>query len=233
MNFRFIKKSGNRKTGPISIVSADSSTCWDGCPFRDCCYRNCGWLRKQAMDLDKSGKTLNQICNEINKLLNNSILRYGDIGDLPNRRGELHEKSCNKLVLVSKNKKCFSYTHLPPKRKNAKIIKQMNANGFCVNISAEGSGIRVDSAVALDIAPVVTILPGNMASNWRWIKTPNGNIIRRCPAEYTKIQCATCGGKKGPWCAQVKRDFVVGFTAHGFVNKINAAIKRVKNVPII
>src|SRR5690606_164745 len=38
----------------------------------------------------------------------------------------------------------------------------------------------------------------------------------RCPAETNKgVQCANCGGAKGPICARGDRDFIVKFVAHG------------------
>lgn len=45
--------------------------------------------------------------------------------------------------------------------------------------------------------------------------------VVRCPAEYRNISCAQCGNGE-PFCARLKRDFIVGFTAHG-PNKRKAA----------
>ncbi len=42
-----------------------------------------------------------------------------------------------------------------------------------------------------------------------------GVRVVRCPAEYLDIGCKNCGGKDGPLCARLNRDFVIGFTAHG------------------
>ena len=43
-----------------------------------------------------------------------------------------------------------------------------------------------------------------------------GVRIVRCPAEYLEhVGCKNCGGKDGPLCARLNRDFVIGFTAHG------------------
>lgn len=43
-----------------------------------------------------------------------------------------------------------------------------------------------------------------------------GTRIVRCPEEYGAVGgCADCGGKDGPLCARLNRDFVVGFSAHG------------------
>ena len=40
--------------------------------------------------------------------------------------------------------------------------------------------------------------------------------IVRCPAEYLEnLGCVNCGGKDGPLCARLNRDFIVGFTGHG------------------
>jgi hypothetical protein len=38
--------------------------------------------------------------------------------------------------------------------------------------------------------------------------------VVRCPAEYRDISCRQCGNGK-PLCAQLTRNFIVGFTAHG------------------
>ena len=71
----------------------------------------------------------------------------------------------------------------------------------------------------MEVGPVVTVLSRAMG-DWRKTTTPEGIPVLRCPAEYLKsgpkkVQCYTCGGKRGPLCARPFRPFIVGFTAHG------------------
>ena len=62
----------------------------------------------------------------------------------------------------------------------------------------------------------------NKKSFWKNGKnaTADGVRVIRCPAEYLEnLGCVNCGGKDGPLCARLNRDFIIGFTGHGASKK--------------
>ena len=77
---------------------------------------------------------------------------------------------------------------------------------------------HADELAALDIAPVVVVLPYGTTSNTR---TPAGRKVVVCPA--TQRDTVTC--KSCMLCAR-QRDFIIGFPAHGVSAKRADAIAR-------
>ena len=86
-------------------------------------------------------------------------------------------------------------------------IKKANENGFVINLSSDNLEIA-DANMALNIAPVVVLLPINAP---KVSYTPNGHKVVACHADSTeKVKCANC-----KLCALPKRDYIIGFRAHG------------------
>ena len=122
-------------------------------------------------------------------------------------------------LLDSKRRRGFSwtYSHFNP----LNWAHKLNETKTTINYSARNIAEAVAIA-ANKIAPAVTVVKDSIWKNGKSLKVsrddiPGGPIqIVRCFAEYMpKVNCANCGGKDGPLCARLNRDYVVGFTVHG------------------
>tara|TARA_R110000787_G_scaffold266126_1_gene372202 strand:+ start:43 stop:741 length:699 start_codon:yes stop_codon:yes gene_type:complete len=80
--------------------------------------------------------------------------------------------------------------------------------GTVINYSADT--IRQAYRAMSSGVPTVTVVGPDF---WRG-KGRRGKVIR-CIAETSDLGCDECGGPKGPICARLDRDYIVGFTAHG------------------
>ena len=235
----FREKSGNGKTGPIGLVTACRTSCPE-CPFTSVCYPEGGHLRIHwdKVSRGERGADIDTTVRQIAAQMFGAVWRWGDAGDLPGVGNKLSLGWLRRIVAA--NRKCrgrgFAYTHKPVEngrpwaQHNRAAIVEANLHGFTVNLSAEGWW-RADVLAAECIAPVVTVLPSTMPAGWRTSYTDAGRRIVRCPAEWTKalapqhrIQCANCGGAKGPLCQRVWRADIIGFTAHGFAARAVDAI---------
>jgi len=167
--------------------------------------------------VDSKGISLKELCSKIKEQAT-PLWRYGIGGDLPGINNEIDFDSVIELVKANRGKRGFAYTHKPvlPEQANTDIIaenratiKMANKNGFTINLSANNLE-HYDKLKALNIAPVVTILPEN-ANNVTF--TPAGNKIIKCPATYKDITCADC-----QLCSK-QRSVGVGFPVHGVQKK--------------
>jgi len=123
-------------------------------------------------------------------------------------------------VLESKPRRGFgwTYSHFHP----LFWAGLLAPNKTVINYSAKNLAEAV-AAFANQPAPVVTVVPESMWKGAKHITASRDDIpdssvrVVRCLAEYNdKINCANCGdGEKGPLCARLNRDFIVGFSAHG------------------
>ncbi len=100
--------------------------------------------------------------------------------------------------------------------RNRGAIAFANEQGFTVNLSADTLA-DADRLTALNIGPVVTLLPESQTVN---TKTPAGRKVVVCPAAVRDgISCETCG-----LCARAGRDYVIGFPVHGTSKKKAATV---------
>lgn len=212
-NFRL---TGNRKTGVMPMTRSPQKNCPDTCNLKgNGCYAETGMIAMHwKKDLIK-GISFLELINSIKKLPKNILWRHNEAGDLSQKNGKIDFDDLVKLVEANKNKRGFTYTHHNP-IDNADYIRYANDNGFVVNLSSDNASMA-DTYKNLNIGPVVTILPLD-APNVSF--TPQGNKIVACPAEKSeKVKCANCA-----LCALPKRDYIIGFRAHGVrkktVNKI-------------
>jgi hypothetical protein len=234
IKFGFTRSSKNEKTGPIPTVIVSRNTCPPSCGFyNDGCYARGGMVRIHWDRVNDNGISFASLLKEIKKLPHNQLWRYGVAGDLPGSKENINLKSLKDLVEANRGKRGYAYTHKNPTiLENNISIMYANDNGFTVNLSSNNAG-QADEYLSLNIAPVVTVMPhDNVEADWKNTKTPAGNLIVRCPAEYNKeITCSNCGGDKGALCSRSDRNFVIGFTAHGVSkNKVSAVAKKHLNI---
>jgi hypothetical protein len=221
--------SGNRKTGPMPVSTSNSSTCPDACPIKlKGCYAKYGPTGMAWRNVD-SGKAKEavewpQFIRKVKALSKGSLWRHNQAGDLNGDSVMIDGPKMRDLIIANGNKRGFTYTHYDvlsetlESRTNALLIQDANVKGFTVNLS--GNDIEhADKLKALAIAPVVVLMPRDAD---KVTTTPAGNKVVICPAENTdKINCLKCG-----LCQDAKRDYIIGFRAHGTAAKTVELIAR-------
>jgi hypothetical protein len=232
--FGFTAASKNVKTGPIPTVIVSRDTCPPSCNlYNSGCYARGGMVRMHWDRVNTNGMSFVSLLEKIKTIGDDKIWRYAVAGDLPGEEENIDLVSLKKLVDANVGKRGFTYTHKNPTILNNNIgIMYANDNGFTINLSSNNAA-QADEYLSLNIAPVVTIMPHDTtAKDWKTDKTPNGNLIVRCPAEYQeKTTCSNCGGNKGALCARSDRKYVIGFTTHGAAkNKASTVAKKHLNI---
>jgi hypothetical protein len=227
MNFHLTLKSSNVKTGAIPVSTSSAETCPPTCPFNNSqgCYAGSGPLAlhwKKVTD-GARGDHFADFLDKIQALPHGQLWRHNQAGDLPGNGVEIDGAALGDLVKVNFNKKGFTYTHYDPSiSNNAKYIKGSNEWGFTVNLSAN-TPAHADQLAALNIAPVVTVLPADQLEN---TLTPAGRKIVVCPATIRDdVSCATC-----KLCAISNREVIIGFPVHGTQKKKAARVFEIKSI---
>ena len=206
------RKSANRKTGPIPVSTTTEATCPDTCPLqRNGCYADSGPLALfwRKVTAHKAGMAWEAFCEAIAALPAGQLWRHNQAGDLPGDRATIDAKALAALIRANAGKRGFTYTHYPMTSAHNRVcVGGANANGFTINLSANNLA-DADRLAALDLGPVVTLLPGDVHGN-QSLQTPAGRKVVVCPATYRNdISCATCG------LCSLQRDAIVGFPVHG------------------
>lgn len=220
--------SGNRKTGPMPVSTSNSSTCPDACPIKlKGCYAKYGPTGMAWRNVD-SGKAKDavewpQFIRQVKALSRGSLWRHNQAGDLNGNNGMIDGPKLLDLIKANKGKLGFTYTHYDTlsvvgtfdenfnAHVNRDLIKDANVKGFTINLSGNDIA-HADKLKALDIAPVVVLMPRDAE---KVTMTPEGNKVVICPAENSdKVTCLSCG-----LCQVADRDYIIGFRAHGTAAK--------------
>jgi ribosomal protein L34E len=202
--------------------------------------------------VDDRGMRFDDLLASIRNFPENQVWRYAVAGDLPGIEENISPFMLARLVKANEGRRGFTYTHKSPHNPvNARAIQSANRKGFTINLSSNNVE-QADEYLRLGIAPVVTLIPDDFGGDevtitkaqgnktvektvrvWRNTRTPGGALVVQCPAEYNEnVQCANCGGSQGPLCRRADRNFVVGFTTHGFSKKKASNIAR-RGLPIV
>lgn len=223
MNFHLTPVSSNAKTGPIPVSTSHKDTCPNACPLKaKGCYAaggpsNIHW---KAVTEGKRGGDWDHFLLQVRAIRKGQLWRHNQAGDLPGTDNVIDRDMLEGLVKANKGRKGFTYTHYPVLSGHASpaetignrdAIQWANEDGFTVNLS--GNNVQhADQLKALNIAPVVTILPMDAPNTFT---TPAGNKVVACPAEKSdKVNCANCG-----LCQIADRSYIIGFRAHGVSKK--------------
>lgn len=218
--------SGNRKTGPMPVSTSISSTCPDACPIKlKGCYAKYGptgmaW-RNVGSGKAKEAVEWPQFVRQVKALSRGSLWRHNQAGDLNGSDNLIDNAAILELVAANKGKRGFTYTHYPmfaddktnttKSAFNRASVKSANENGFTINLSGNDIA-HADKLKALNVGPVVVLMPRDAE---KVTMTPEGNKVVICPAENSdKVTCLTCG-----LCQLSKRDYIIGFRAHGTAAK--------------
>lgn len=219
------EKSSNRKTGPIMTVSSVSATCPDACALKSGgCYAKFHHTARMWQGLDDtpvngsfkhgSGQMLvhglDTLLNAIKRQMG-KLWRMNVFGDLPGIGDNIDAPTLNAIVSTNHEAKArgFTYTHKPlTVGDNLDLIETANARGFAINASANNLH---EADALLDYGLPVASVVAEHYKDARGTQTPRGNRVIICPAVNREdVSCATCG-----LCAQIGRDFIIGFPAHG------------------
>lgn len=221
MHYAFARKSRNAKTGNIPVTTSNAKTCPDACPLKatGACYAKHGPLGMYWAKINRGDYALSfdELVQSIASLPLGQLWRHNQAGDLPGNGDTIDHVKLLDLVEANAGKRGFTYTHKPMDRESNRLsVANANANGFTINLSADTLS-EADELKALDIAPVVTILPRDAKPV---TYTPNGHKVVTCPAQTRDdVSCKTCG-----LCAVASREVIVGFLAHGVSAKKAEAV---------
>jgi hypothetical protein len=132
---------------------------------------------------------------------------------LPGAGDRINRRKLEQLAIASQHARGYTYTHKPvlgigkTASRNRWAIAAAIRKGFAVNLSGNDLS-HADQLAALDLAPVVVILPERSPET---MYTPQGRKVIVCPAQSRDgVTCATC-----QLCAVKTRSVIVGFRAHG------------------
>jgi hypothetical protein len=211
MNIHLTLKSANVKTGPIPVSTSSADTCPDSCPLKaGGCYAKGGPLGMhwRKVTSGERGGDVSAFVKVIRSFDAGQIWRHNQAGDLPGKGDRINASALARIVKANKGKRGYTYTHKPPLLgRNARAIADANAGGFTVNLSADTLE-EADTLKALDIGPVVTLVPEDAPPKG---ETPKGNRWVVCPAQQRDdVTCESCG-----LCAVASRSVIVAFRAHG------------------
>lgn len=209
-NVHFTRKSSNEKIGPIPATVSERKTCPPSCPFYDAgCYAGVGpvsWHWKKVT-AGQRGDNWATLCAQVSALPVGQLWRHNVAGDLPGDGVTIDQKALGELVRANMKKRGFTYTHYPATADNLDAVRVANLHGFTINLSANNLE-HADQLAALNVAPVVTVLPEH--NDGVKLTTPAGRPVAICPATYRDTNCKEC-----QLCQRQDRAVIVGFPAHG------------------
>jgi hypothetical protein len=214
-------QSSNRKTGRIPVSVTCDSTCPDACPLKAArvCYAQGGPLaihwRKVSAGL--RGTDWQAFCRQVAALPAGTFWRHNAAGDLPGSADAIDTAALRELIKANAGRNGFTYTHKPLDKgphaaDNLQAVREANAAGFTVNLSADCLQ-DVDRLAALQAGPIAVLVPSHYArpDAPASFRTAGGHKVRICPAARSEaVTCETCKA-----CANARRTFAIGLPAHG------------------
>jgi len=239
MNTALIKKSSNVKIGKVPVTISSKASCPKSCPLNSKngggCYAESGpqnlhWTRVSD---GKMGMEYDEFVKAIAKLDDGQFFRHNVSGDLYGDGLNIDIAKLVKLVLASKGKKGYAYSHYTNNKKNLKAIAFANKNGFTINLS--GNSISHANELVGNGSPVVCVVDSDYQRKYvkkggAWLesekeykerialketKIAKGNRLIICPATYRdNVTCDSCR-----LCQKVNRSSVIAFPAHGINTK--------------
>lgn len=229
MSYLITHKSRNEKTGPIMVTTSRKHSCPASCALRNNgCYAAAGplgmlWRRFSAARSNARSFAHGRYRTRIHTLAGlvaaieaqnvGALWRHNQAGDLAHIGGVIDMDSLRAIARANRKATArgFTYTHHDMTiGANRRAVAAANRLGFRVNLSADTLQ-AADRLLALNVAPVVVILPHDATAN---TTTPQGRKVIVCPAtQRDDVTCADCG-----LCARA-RDFIIGFPAHGVRKK--------------
>lgn len=212
LSVHLTKVSSNKKVGAIPVSMTTAATCPPSCVFLGSgCYAESGPLAIHWRNLTngESGMSWDAFTTAIRRLPGGTFWRHNQAGDLPGIGESIDAPALAQLVKANKGRKGFTYTHKPATESNLAAIRDANAGGFTINLSANTLE-HADELAGTGAGPVVVVINATEGENVT-LKTPDGRTVRTCPATYKdSVNCARC-----QWCAKADRSEIIAFPAHG------------------
>lgn len=220
MNYRLTMRSSNTKTGPIPVSITTRASCWEGCAFHGAaCYAEGFPLRLHWDDVTNGNNAtdIDGFCAQVRQIPHGALWRHNQAGDLPGEGAEIDVASLRKIVTANKGRRGFTYTHKPLTPQNVAAVREANAHGFTINVSANSAREAAAIRKQHPDLPLVCVLPHDHKETRIDV---DGLPVVTCPAAlHENISCATCG-----LCQKTNRPYAVGFPAHGVRKKAASAI---------
>lgn len=217
----FVRRSGNKKLGPIPVSITDRASCPPSCLLRNRgCYAEFHNQRMHWERVARTGMSWAAFCAEIAALPPGTLWRHNEAGDLPGKGEFVDAAALDMLVVANLGRRGFTFTHklgLVALYAIARAVER----GFTVNLSAD-SLEDADLLASLEIAPVVVVVPEDAPAHQR---TPGGRHVVVCPNQTHGLTCARC-----QLCAKPQRKAIVGFRAHGQYKALVSELVRTKRV---
>lgn len=227
-------KSGNGKTGPITVTRTTTETCPTSCPLLgQGCYDQGGNGNIHRMKHDAgqyNSCTPAEYFDMIPRF--SDVFRHNEGGDLWGAGDKILSDHAAKFLRLcdEAGKMPIVYTHKPVagvhergrkrvREANLKALNKARLNSrSTINVSCDHLD-EVDRALESG-QDVVVVLPHNANDNGRVTLTPEGRKVVHCPATWRNVSCGGGNGKKAcgngsPLCSQKNRGYAVGFPAHG------------------
>ena len=211
MNFHFVPKSGNKKTGFMPVTYNSRLSCPDSCIFKNNgCYANNHHIRLNwdKVTSGERGGSFKELLNNIKALKPGTIWRACVAGDIPsNNKGEISRTYIKGITEANQGLKGYTYTHNRLDiGENISLLKTANKQGFTVNISTE-SEAAADNAVLNNLPTVIVVKSTEARRTWL---TKNKNRILVCPAQTNGANCIDC-----QLCQHRPKNLIIAFKAHG------------------
>jgi len=217
----WVPRSRNDKIGAMPATYSSAQTCPDACPLKGAgCYPSAGFRTKRAWDMADGPRALDwdTFCARVAVLADGTLWRHNVAGDLPGVADAIDAPALAALARANAGRRGFTYTHKPMTPENATAVRDANAAGFTVNLSADNLA-EADALAETGAGPVVVVLPSDAPDR---LETPAGRVVQVCPEQTgARKSCAECGA-----CASARRRAIIGFRAHGTqVAKANAVAR--------
>lgn len=219
---RLYLRSGNRKLGGIPASVTSRGTCPPSCAFYDAgCFASYGKQAVHWRRVGEEGDTWEKFLADVRSLPAGQLWRHNVAGDLPGKGESVDVPVLLELVEAAAHTRGFTFTHCHRNEPARRAIKEANARGFTINLSAD-SLAQADELASLGIGPVAVVLPSDV--NAPHFRTKKGNTVTVCPAERVPgMTCALC-----ELCAVPTRKAIIGFRAHGQAKALVSEIVRAK-----
>jgi len=207
--YKLVNLSLNAKTGPMPAVYGNRESCPTTCGLYNKCYGKKGrtalhWANEQASSFSDLIEWISTLPLR--------LWRYGVVGDLPSNDGiNLDREKVLDMARANNGRPVLAYTHFPVNPHNLRVIREANALGFSLNLSADSID-DIKSAVKA-LVPVVTYTSHNdERASWK----QDGIQFTTCPNQSSdkSPQCLDC-----KLCSKISRDSVVVFRGHGSAQK--------------
>jgi hypothetical protein len=215
----------------MGVTTSPMQTCPEACPYRGRgCYSNYGplliWWRAMSEASGDTGAEYAAMLDRVAAMVPpGAMWRHNQAGDLIGDGRRLDAMAAGALVHVNRDRKGFTYTHYPVIQQNMidavvsdedvafnrKVVEQMNAKGFAVNVSCNSSAHADRVADSRIKAPITCTLPEQVKKDKvKFVTSPAGRRILVCPNVSLGKTCAKC-----KLCAMPKREVIIGFPCHG------------------